>query len=188
MPFQLKKKNRSKPNHSHCLWGSLCSWNLKNFKNITLADTLKHPTWEMGNKITVDSATMANKGLEVIEAHHLFAMPYEKISAVIHPQSIIHSFVEFVDGSILSQLSFPDMKIPVQLALSYPERISAPVKITEITRLPELTFHEIDYKKFPLIKIAYEAGQQGGILPTIFNASNEAAVWLFLNKKFISSI
>ncbi|MEA2104413.1 MAG: 1-deoxy-D-xylulose-5-phosphate reductoisomerase [Candidatus Cloacimonadota bacterium] len=155
----------------------------EDFESITLADTLNHPTWNMGNKITVDSATMANKGLEVIEAHHLFKLPFEQIETIIHPQSIIHSFVEFVDGSILSQLSFPDMKIPIQLALSYPERIPATAKFTDISLLPDLTFEKMDYQKFPLLEIAYEVGKAGGIMPTVFNAANEAAVSLFLNGK-----
>ena len=156
---------------------------LENFDKITLKDTLKHPTWNMGPKITIDSATMANKGLEVIEAHHLFGLKYEQIEVVIHPQSIIHSMVEFIDGSILSQMSYPDMKIPIQFALSYPERIKATAQFTEITSLPNLTFHKVDYDKFPLLNIAYEVGKAGGIMPTIYNASNEAAVSLFLKEQ-----
>ncbi|MEA3475325.1 MAG: 1-deoxy-D-xylulose-5-phosphate reductoisomerase [Candidatus Cloacimonadota bacterium] len=163
--------------------GPFNNWELKNFDKITIKDTLQHPTWKMGNKITVDSATMANKGLEVIEAHHLFGLKYRQIDIVIHPQSIIHSMVEFIDGSILAQLSYPDMKIPIQFALSYPERISESAKFTDIATLPNLTFQKVDYQKFPLIKIAYWVGETGGIMPTVFNAANEAAVSLFLNEK-----
>ncbi|MCK4359913.1 MAG: 1-deoxy-D-xylulose-5-phosphate reductoisomerase [Candidatus Cloacimonetes bacterium] len=163
--------------------GPFNNWKLEDFDKIILKDTLKHPTWNMGPKITIDSATMANKGLEVIEAHHLFGLKYEQIEVVIHPQSIIHSMVEFIDGSILSQMSYPDMKIPIQFALSYPERIPASAQFTDITSLPDLTFHKVDYDKFPLVKIAYQVGKAGGIMPTIFNASNEAAVSLFLREK-----
>lgn len=163
--------------------GPFQSWRLEDFDKITLEDALKHPTWNMGQKITVDSATMANKGLEIIEAHHLFGLEYEQIEVVIHPQSIIHSMVEFLDGSILAQLSYPDMKIPIQFALSYPKRIFATARFTDIATLPNLTFQEVDYKKFPLLKIAYQVGKVGGIMPAVFNAANEAAVTLFLNKK-----
>ncbi len=163
--------------------GPFSNWELKNFNKITIKDTLQHPTWKMGNKITVDSATMANKGLEVIEAHHLFGLKYAQIDIVIHPQSIIHSMVEFIDGSILAQLSYPDMKIPIQFALSYPERIPESAKFTDIATLPNLTFQKVDYQKFPLLKIAYWVGKTGGIMPTVFNAANEAAVSLFLNEK-----
>ncbi|MBC8525583.1 MAG: 1-deoxy-D-xylulose-5-phosphate reductoisomerase [Candidatus Cloacimonetes bacterium] len=163
--------------------GPFNNWKLEDFDKIKLKDTLKHPTWKMGKKITIDSATMANKGLEVIEAHHLFGLKYEQIEVVIHPQSIIHSMVEFIDGSILSQMSYPDMKIPIQFALSYPERIPASAQFTDITSLPDLTFHKVDYDKFPILKIAYQVGKAGGIMPTIFNASNEAAVSLFLREK-----
>jgi len=163
--------------------GAFRNWEKEDFHKITLEDTLDHPTWDMGNKITVDSATMANKGLEVIEAHYLFNMPYEKIDTVIHPQSIIHSFVEFVDGSILSQLSYPDMKIPIQLALSYPKRIKATADFTSINSLPDLTFESMDHKKYPLLELAYRVGKLGGIMPTVFNAANEAAVNLFLKEK-----
>lgn len=163
--------------------GPFNNWELEDFDKITVKNTLKHPTWNMGPKITVDSATMANKGLEIIEAHHLFDLNYEQIEVVIHPQSIIHSMVEFIDGSILSQMSYPDMKIPIQFALSYPERVPATAQFTDITALPKLTFHKVDYDKFPLLRIAYQVGKAGGIMPTIFNASNEAAVSLFLKEK-----
>lgn len=163
--------------------GPFQNWDLANFDKITLADTLKHPTWKMGSKITIDSATMANKGLEVIEAYHLFDLKFEQIEVVIHQQSIIHSMVEFIDGSILSQMSYPDMKIPIQFALSYPDRIATTGKFTDISKLPNLTFRKVNYKKFPLLKLAYQVGKTGGIMPTIFNSANEAAVSLFMKKR-----
>jgi len=156
---------------------------LAEFKNITLAKTLKHPTWNMGAKITVDSATMMNKGLEVIEAHWLFNKSFEKIKAVIHPQSIIHSFVEFIDGSILAQLSFPTMQIPILFALSYPKHIKSTISKTNILDLPNLNFEEVSFNRYPLFEIALNAGIRGGILPTVLNASNEAAIDLFIENK-----
>lgn len=156
---------------------------LNEFKNITLEDTLKHPTWDMGAKITVDSATMMNKGLEVIEAHWLFYKSYDDIKAVIHPQSIVHSFVEFVDGSIVAQLSFPTMQIPILYALTHPKHIKSTIPKTNILDLPNLNFEEVSVERYPLFEIAINAGIQGGILPTVLNASNEAAIDLFLERK-----
>lgn len=156
---------------------------LKDFNSISVADTLNHPNWEMGAKITVDSATMMNKALEVIEAHWLFDMNFEKIKTVIHPQSIIHSLVEFIDGSILAQMSFPSMQLPILYALSYPQRISSDLIKTKIHELPALTFEEVDELRFPLFKFACSVGRENGILPTILNAANEAAVQLFLQHK-----
>jgi 1-deoxy-D-xylulose-5-phosphate reductoisomerase len=156
---------------------------LSEFENITLEDTLKHPTWDMGPKITVDSATMMNKGLEVIEAHWLFDKPFPNIKTVKHPQSIIHSFVEFVDGSIVAQLSFPNMQIPILFALTYPEHINSTVSKTNVLDLPELTFSEVKKDRYPLFFLACEVGKTGGLLPTLMNAANEAAVDLFINKK-----
>ena len=156
---------------------------LNEFENISLEDTLKHPTWDMGAKITVDSATMMNKGLEVIEAHWLFHKSYDNIKAVIHPQSIIHSFVEFVDGSIVAQLSFPTMQIPILYALTHPNHIKSTIPKTNILDLPNLNFEEVSFERYPLFEIALNAGIQGGILPTVLNASNEAAIDLFLKKK-----
>ena len=156
---------------------------LNEFKNITLEDTLKHPTWEMGAKITIDSATMMNKGLEIIEAHWLFHKSYDDIKAVIHPQSIVHSFVEFVDGSIVAQLSFPTMQIPILYALTHPNHIKSIIPKTNILDLPNLNFEELSIERFPLFKIALDAGIQGGIIPTVLNASNEAAIDLFLERK-----
>jgi 1-deoxy-D-xylulose-5-phosphate reductoisomerase len=156
---------------------------LNEFRNITLADTLKHPTWEMGAKITVDSATMMNKGLEIIEAHWLFNKSYDDIKAVIHPQSIVHSFVEFVDGSIMAQLSFPTMKIPILNALTHPNHLKSNISKTNILDLPNLNFKELSTERYPLFAIAVNAGIQGGIMPTVLNAANEAAIDLFLSKK-----
>jgi 1-deoxy-D-xylulose-5-phosphate reductoisomerase len=156
---------------------------LEEFSNITLENTLKHPTWDMGPKVTIDSATMMNKGLEVIEAHWLFKKPYSQIKTVIHPQSIIHSFVEFADGSIIAQMSFPNMQIPILFALSYPRHIESSIPKTNILDLPSFTFFEVEKKRYPLFFLACDVGKTGGILPTVMNAANEAAIDLFLNNK-----
>ncbi len=156
---------------------------LNEFKNITVEDTLKHPTWDMGAKITIDSATMMNKGLEIIEAHWLFHKSYDDIKAIIHPQSIVHSFVEFVDGSIVAQLSFPTMQIPILYALTHPNHIKSTIPKTNIIDLPNLNFYELSIERYPLYDIAVNAGMEGGILPTVLNASNEAVIDLFLDKK-----
>ncbi len=156
---------------------------IEKFSNITVEDTLKHPTWDMGPKVTIDSATMMNKGLEVIEAHWLFKKPYSQINTVIHPQSIIHSFVEFVDGSIIAQMSFPNMQIPILFALSYPHHIPSSIPKTNLLDLSPLTFDEIKKERYPLFLLACDVGKTGGILPTVMNAANEAAIDLFLNKK-----
>jgi 1-deoxy-D-xylulose-5-phosphate reductoisomerase len=163
---------------------------LKQFTEITLEDTLQHPTWDMGNKVTIDSATMMNKGLEVIEAHWLFNKQIEEIEALIHPQSIIHSFVTFVDGSILAQLSFPDMKLPILYALSYPGRIRSDISNTDLSKITTLNFNEIERERYPLYFLARNVGQTGGLLPTIMNAANEAAIELFLKGriKFIDLV
>jgi len=153
------------------------------FRNITVAQALNHPTWKMGNKITIDSATLMNKGLEVIEAHWLFGLPPEKIDVVIHPQSIIHSMVEFSDGSIKAQLGIPDMKLPIQYALTYPERPSAPSKRIDFSLLGQMTFLDPDLDKFRCLGLAFRALAMGGTAPAVLNAANEVAVELFLNEK-----
>lgn len=153
------------------------------FKTISVEETLAHPNWKMGKKITVDSATLMNKGLEVIEAVWLFGLPLEKIDLVIHPQSIIHSFVEFVDGSIKAQLGWPDMKIPIQYALTYPSRKHLYLKDLDFPALGKLTFLQPDYKKFPALNLALESIKTGGTAPAVLNASNEEAVQNFLNRK-----
>lgn len=154
------------------------------FDNATVNEALNHPNWKMGSKITIDSATLMNKGLEVIEAHWLFGLPVEKIDVVIHPQSIIHSMVQFVDGSIKAQMGLPDMKLPIQYALTFPERLSNNFERTNLPLINNLTFFEPDFDKFECLKLAYMALQTGGTAPCILNAANEIAVDKFL-KGFI---
>ena len=153
---------------------------LEEFLEITLEEALNHPNWKMGNKITIDSATMMNKGLEVIEAHWLFGTGREQIDIVIHPQSIIHSMVEFSDGSIKAQLGLPDMKLPIQYALTYPERVEADWEDAKFSDISYLTFEEPDFVKFPCIRLAYEALQRGGSAPAALNVANDNSVAAFL--------
>jgi 1-deoxy-D-xylulose-5-phosphate reductoisomerase len=143
-------------------------------------DALKHPTWRMGRKITIDSATLINKGLEVIEARWLFDVPPERIDIVVHPQSVVHSMVEMIDGSILAQLGITDMRLPIQYAFSYPERWSSPLPCLDLARCGRLDFHLPDHEKFPGLRLAYRALETGGGLPVVFNAANEVAVEEFL--------
>jgi len=152
------------------------------FHKITLRQALKHPTWRMGPKITIDSATLMNKGLEVIEAHYLFNMPYEKIDIVVHPESIIHSMVEYIDGSVLAQLGTTDMQIPIQYALTYPKRAFSPVDRLDLTAIQRLRFERPNHHKFPCLDLAYEAGKKGGGFPAVLNAANEVAVARFLRE------
>jgi len=147
---------------------------------VTVQDALKHPNWSMGAKITIDSATMVNKGLEVIEAHWLFGLPYDQIDVVLHPESIIHSMVEFVDTSVIAQLGNPDMRVPIQYALTYPERRLSPASPLDLAKAGTLHFREMDFERFPCLRMAYEAGRTGGTAPTVFNAANEIAVARFL--------
>lgn len=151
--------------------------------NVTLEQCLKHPNWSMGKKITVDSSTLANKGLEVIEAHWLFDMPYDKIDVVVHPQSIVHSMVEFNDGSVIAQMGLPDMRLPIQYAFSYPERYDNAFGQLDFVKAGTLTFLKPDTEAFPALKIAVECGKHGGTLPCAFNAANEEAVYAFLAGK-----
>lgn len=153
------------------------------FENATIDEALNHPNWKMGSKITIDSATMMNKGLEVIEAHWLFGLPSEKIEVVIHPQSIIHSMVQFVDGSIKAQLGLPDMKLPIQYALTFPERVQNNFERTSLPSINSLTFFEPDINKFECLKLAFDALNAGGTAPCTLNAANEVAVSKFLNKE-----
>jgi 1-deoxy-D-xylulose-5-phosphate reductoisomerase len=153
------------------------------FENATVDEALNHPNWEMGSKITIDSATMMNKGLEVIEAHWLFGLPSDKIEVVIHPQSIIHSMVQFVDGSIKAQLGLPDMKLPIQYALTFPERVQNKFERTNLSSIGTVTFSEPDLNKFECLKLAFDALNEGGTAPCILNAANEVAVDKFLNKE-----
>lgn len=151
--------------------------------NATYNEALKHPKWNMGRKISIDSATLMNKGLEVIEAHWLFDMDYSDIEVVVHPQSIIHSMVQYVDGSVLAQLGVPDMKLPIQYAVNYPKRKASVVEKLDFSKIGSLTFEKPDLETFRCLKLAYDAGRTGGTMPTILNAANEAAVELFLNEK-----
>lgn len=160
--------------------GPFLTRDLASFPDITIDAALAHPTWKMGNKISIDSATMMNKGLEVIEAHHLFAMSPDDIDILIHPQSIVHSMVEYVDGSIMAQLSTTDMKFPIQYSLLYPERLAAPFARLDLARIRNLEFHPVDHDRFPAVELAYAACRVGGSAPTVLNAANEVAVERFL--------
>ncbi len=163
--------------------GAFLRKNIAELKKVTPEDALRHPNWSMGRKITIDSATLMNKGLEVIEAYYLFNLPLKKIDVVIHPQSIVHSMVEFIDGSILAQMSEPDMRGPICYALSYPERLKKVLKPLKMPKIRELTFEKPDMKKFPCLGLAYDALKAGGTMPAVLNAANEAAVDAFLNKR-----
>ena len=147
---------------------------------VTVAQALKHPTWSMGKKITIDSATMFNKGLEMIEAHWLFGLPMSRVDVVVHPQSIVHSMVEFIDGSVLAQLSVTDMCFPIQYAVTYPERMPSGLPPLDLAKLGNLSFEAPDENRFPALRLAREAGEAGGTLPGVFNAANEVAVEAFL--------
>ncbi|MBC2578920.1 1-deoxy-D-xylulose-5-phosphate reductoisomerase [Clostridium sp. DJ247] len=151
--------------------------------NVTVDEALKHPKWNMGKKISIDSSTLMNKGLEVIEAHFLFGINYDDIQVVVHPQSIIHSMVEYKDGSVMAQLGSTDMKLPIQYALSYPERHETRVEKLDFYSMQNLTFEKPDIDTFKALKLAYDAGKAGGTMPAILNAANEAAVELFLNNR-----
>jgi len=149
---------------------------------VSVEDALRHPTWSMGRKITIDSATLANKALEVIEAHFLFGLPYERIEVVVHPQSVVHSFVEFVDGSVVAQMSVPTMELPVLYALTHPERVAdVGVARFDPVALSPMTFEPVAHGEFPLLAMGVEAGRRGGAAPAVFNAANEEAVALFLD-------
>lgn len=160
--------------------GALRDWPQEKLVTATREEVLNHPNWSMGAKVTVDSATMMNKGLEVIEAHWLFSFPYEKIEVLIHAESIIHSMVEFQDGAVMAQLGIPDMKVPIQYALTYPERLSLPLKPLDLATIGTLQFCSPDWERYPCLRLAYEAGRSGGTMPTVLNAANEVAVERFL--------
>ena len=161
--------------------GSFRELSREELSNVTVEQALAHPNWSMGNKLTIDSATMMNKGLEVIEAHHLFAMPYDQIDCLLHKESIIHSMVEFEDTSVMAQLGSPDMRVPIQYALTYPDRIAMqnakPLRLEEIGKLH---FEKMDLERFKALALAYAAGREGGTMPTAMNAANEVAVALFM--------
>jgi len=160
--------------------GPFLNWSRERLAGATVTDALNHPNWSMGRKITVDSATMMNKGLEVIEARWLFDIPVERIAVNVHPQSIIHSMVEYLDGSVMAQLGVPDMKGPIAYALTYPARIPSGVKPLDLTALSGLTFFNPDLERFPALKLAYQAAQAGESMPAVMNAANEIAVEAFL--------
>lgn len=163
--------------------GPFRGWTREQMKNVQVEDALKHPNWAMGQKITIDSATMVNKGLEVIEAKWLFDVDIDEVQAVVQPQSIIHSMVQFKDGAVIAQLGTPDMKLPIQYALYYPERRYLAGDRLDFAKIGQITFEEPDLNNFTGLKMAYEAGRMGGSMPTVFNAANEKAVAKFLNRK-----
>jgi len=163
--------------------GPFRTWNPSQLAAVTPEQALRHPKWRMGPKITVDSATLMNKGLEVIEAHHLFGLSYDRIKVVIHPQSIVHSLVEFRDGSFLGHLGVPDMRIPIQYAFSYPERWDNPAPVLDLLQMGSLDFFPPDKGGFPALELAFAAGGRGGTMPAVLNAANEVAVSHFLNNK-----
>jgi len=154
---------------------------VESLHDVTPVEALKHPTWNMGPKITIDSATLMNKGLEVIEAHWLFGLDFDRIDVVIHHQSVIHSLVEFVDGSVKAQLGLPDMRLPIQYAMAHPRRLSTPVERLDLASVAQLTFAPVDTDKYPCLGLACHAGRSGGTYPTVLNAANEVAVARFLD-------
>ena len=163
--------------------GAFRDWPAADLHKATVADATSHPNWSMGRKITVDSASLMNKGLEVIEAHYLFGLDYDHIEIVIHPQSIIHSMVELADSSVLAQLGWPDMKLPILYCLSWPERLSTPWRRLDLTEVGQLSFRAPDPAKYPCMQLAYAAGRAGGTMPAVMNAANEQAVTLFLEER-----
>jgi 1-deoxy-D-xylulose-5-phosphate reductoisomerase len=165
--------------------GPFRGWSEQQLASATIEDALRHPTWRMGRKITIDSATLANKALEVIEAHFLFDLPYDRIEVVVHPQSVVHSFVEFIDGSVVAQMSVPTMELPVLYALTHPERVpDEGVPAFDPVRLSPMTYEPVDHQRFPALRLGIEAGRAGGSAPAVFNAANECAVAAFLAGKF----
>ena len=164
--------------------GPFRGWDRERLAAVTVEDALQHPTWQMGRKITVDSATLANKALEVIEAHYLFGIPYDAIDVVVHPQSLVHSFVEFVDGSVVAQIGVPSMELPILYALTHPERLTDDgVPRFDPIALSPMTYEPVATTDFPALRLGIDAGRRGGSAPAVFNAANEAAVALFLDRK-----
>ena len=161
--------------------GPFRDWSADRLGSATVEDALRHPTWRMGKKITIDSATLANKALEVIEAHFLFDLPYDRIDVVVHPQSVVHSFVEFIDGSVVAQMSVPTMELPVLYALTHPERVADDgVPAFDPVKLSPMTFEPVDHLRFPALRLGISAGKAGGTAPAVFNGANECAVAAFL--------
>jgi 1-deoxy-D-xylulose-5-phosphate reductoisomerase len=154
---------------------------LAELESVSVEEALEHPTWSMGPKITIDSATLANKGLELIEAHHLFDLPFDRIEVVVHPSSVVHALVRFRDGAALAHLGYPDMRVPISFALTYPDRASTPVPALDFSAGLTLEFEPPDHQRFPLLRLAREAGERGGTYPCAFNAANEVAVAAFLD-------
>lgn len=163
--------------------GAFRDWDVEKLSEVTVADATTHPNWSMGRKITVDSATLMNKGLEVIEAHYLFGLDYDDIDIVVHPQSIIHSLIELQDTSVLAQLGWPDMRLPLLYAMSYPDRIPTQLETFDLVKAGSLTFRKPDRQKYPCMDLAYAAGRAGGSMTAVLNAANEQAVALFLDEK-----
>jgi 1-deoxy-D-xylulose-5-phosphate reductoisomerase len=163
--------------------GPFRTWPLEAIRNVTVEQALKHPTWSMGPKVTIDSATLMNKGLELIEAHHLFALAIDALDVVVHPQSVVHGLVEFRDGSVVAQLGSPDMRIPIAHCLAWPNRMATPAARLDLARLATLTFEEPDPIRFPALSLARRALAAGGAAPTILNAGNEIAVREFINRR-----
>ena len=166
-----------------CSGGAFRDRSREELAHVTVEQALKHPQWRMGDKITIDSATLVNKGFEVIEAHWLFGVPAERISVLIHPQSIVHSMVEFADRSVMANLSCPDMRLPIQYAMTYPERVPSPCERLSLAEVGQLTFHAVDRARFAGLRLAYEALFSGGTMPAVYNAANEAAVELFMEER-----
>ena len=181
--LQARQDNPVKRLWLTCSGGALRTWTREAMYNATVRDVLKHPTWNMGGKITVDCATMANKGLEVIEAHHLFDMSAEKINVVIHPQSVVHSMIEFEDGAVLAQLGMPDMRGPIGYAMGYPERLPYDARPLNFYELGRLDFAAPDHARFPCLNMAIEALRAGNGMPVAFNGANEQAVGAFLRER-----
>ena len=178
--LQARQDNPVRRLHLTASGGALRTWSAERMQNASVQDVLAHPTWRMGGKITVDCATMLNKGLEVIEAHYLFQMPPEKINVVVHPQSVIHSMVEFEDGAVLAQMGNPDMRGPIGYAMAWPERLPYDATPLDFAKLGQLTFEAPDTQRFPCLQMAFDALRAGGSLPVVLNGANEVAVAAFL--------
>jgi 1-deoxy-D-xylulose-5-phosphate reductoisomerase len=163
--------------------GPFRGWTREELAKASVKEALAHPTWHMGPKITIDSATLMNKGLEVIEAHYLFGLDYSRIGVVVHPESVIHGIAEFADGSMMAQMASPDMRLPIQLALAFPDRLGAGIEPLDLAKLGRLTFEELDREAFPAVDLAYRAGRMGSTYPAVLNAANEEAVMAFLENK-----